>query len=103
MVSDSVRDARSSDFLGLPRHAPETSGKECLLGPFWDLFGTLPRPCLGAVWYYVVYPAGYTPGPKAGKMEALRPLLPILASFAKVHKFFSHAPGNLKFAPKFGP
>ena len=56
MVPDSVRDTRSFDFPGLPRHAPETSGKECLLGPFWDLFRTLPRPCLGAVWYYVVYP-----------------------------------------------
>ena len=49
MVPDSVRDTRSFDFSGLPRHAPETSGKRCLLGPFWDLFGTLPRPCLGAV------------------------------------------------------
>ena len=49
MVPDSVRDTRSFDFSGLPRHAPETSGKECLLGLFWDLFGTLPRPCLGAV------------------------------------------------------
>ena len=35
---------------------------------------------------------GYTPGPKVGKMEALGPLLPILASLTKFHAFFFTRP-----------
>ena len=44
MVSDSVRDARSFGFLGLPRHAPEVCGKGSLLSPFWGSSGRSPPP-----------------------------------------------------------
>ena len=93
MVSDSVRNTRSFDFSGLPRNVPEASGKGCLLGPFWGLFGRPP----GLVWAQISVlrrVPGYTPGPKVGKMEALRPLLPILAISAKFHTFFFTRPGK---------
>ena len=88
MVPDSVRDTRSFDFSGLPRHAPETSGKACLLGPFLELVRDAP-PALSGGSLVLRRVPGYTPGPKVGKMEALRPLLPILASLAKFH---THTP-----------
>ena len=86
MVSDSVRNTRSFDFSGLPRNVPEASGKGCLLGPFWGLFGRPP----GLVWAQISVlrrVPGYTPGPKVSKMGALRPLLPILAISAKFHAY----------------
>ena len=94
MVPDSVRDARSFDFSGLPRHVPEASGKGCLLCPLWRLFGHPPALSGRRFRYYVVYPAGYTPGTKVIKMEVLRPLLPILAISAKFH-MYARAISNL--------
>ena len=56
------------------------------MGPFSGLFGRPP----GLVWAQISVlrrVPGYTPGPKVSKMEALRPLLPILAISAKFHTY----------------